>query len=131
MNFWTFWVQLNHIFQVFLEKKNKQKSIIFFVVLRTPQRIRRFACLQDCLLTLTCHLAGGRSRSGGGGGVQKGRGRVPVWGGEGGLARGAFSSYCPETHLICIYIYIHIYIIKYIYMTEGGLLCGDTLHTCT
>ena len=22
-----------------------------------PQRIRRFACLQDCLLTLTCHLA--------------------------------------------------------------------------
>ena len=23
----------------------------------TPQRIRRFACLQDCLLTLTCHLA--------------------------------------------------------------------------
>jgi hypothetical protein len=27
------------------------------VVLRTPQRIRRFACLQDCLLTLTCHLA--------------------------------------------------------------------------
>ena len=27
------------------------------MVLRTPQRIRRFACLQDCLLTLTCHLA--------------------------------------------------------------------------
>ncbi len=27
-------------------------------MLRTPQRIRRFACLQDCLLTLTCHLAG-------------------------------------------------------------------------
>ena len=23
----------------------------------TPQRIRWFACLQDCLLTLTCHLA--------------------------------------------------------------------------
>jgi hypothetical protein len=23
----------------------------------TPQRMRRFACLQDCLLTLTCHLA--------------------------------------------------------------------------
>jgi hypothetical protein len=23
----------------------------------TPQRIRRFACLQDCLLTLTCNLA--------------------------------------------------------------------------
>ena len=26
-------------------------------MLRTPQRIRRFACLQDCLLTLTWHLA--------------------------------------------------------------------------
>jgi hypothetical protein len=23
-------------------------------VLRTPQRMRRFPCLQDCLLTLTC-----------------------------------------------------------------------------
>ena len=24
---------------------------------QTPQRMRRFPCLQDCLLTLTCHLA--------------------------------------------------------------------------
>ncbi len=38
-------------------KKNKKIENFFLVVLRTPQRIRRFACLQDCLLTLTCHLA--------------------------------------------------------------------------
>jgi hypothetical protein len=39
------------------EKKIKKIENFFFVVLRTPQRIRRFACLQDCLLTLTWHLA--------------------------------------------------------------------------
>jgi hypothetical protein len=39
------------------EKKIKKIENFFFVVLRTPQRIKRFACLQDCLLTLTCHLA--------------------------------------------------------------------------
>ncbi len=41
----------------FGEKKIKKIENFFFVVLRTPQTIRRFACLQDCLLTLTCHLA--------------------------------------------------------------------------
>ena len=41
----------------FEEKKIKINREFFFVVLRTPQRIRRFACLQDCLLTLTWHLA--------------------------------------------------------------------------
>jgi hypothetical protein len=41
----------------FGEKKNKKNREFFFMVLRTPQRIRRFACLQDCLLTLTWHLA--------------------------------------------------------------------------
>jgi hypothetical protein len=41
----------------FGEKKMKKNGEFFFVVLRTPQRIRRFACLQDCLLTLTWHLA--------------------------------------------------------------------------
>jgi hypothetical protein len=41
----------------FGEKKIKKIENFFFVVLRTPQRMRRFACLQDCLLTLTCHLA--------------------------------------------------------------------------
>ena len=29
----------------------------FFCGAPTPQRIRRFACLQDYFLTLTCHLA--------------------------------------------------------------------------
>jgi hypothetical protein len=29
----------------------------------TPQRMRRFACLQDCLLTLTCHLAKSQART--------------------------------------------------------------------
>ncbi len=43
-------------FSSFLEKKNK-KNRFFFCGAPTPQRIRRFACLQDCLLTLTCHLA--------------------------------------------------------------------------
>ena len=38
--------------------ENKIKKIeFFFCGAPTPQRIRRFACLQDCLLTLTCHLA--------------------------------------------------------------------------
>ncbi len=41
----------------FGEKKIKKIENFFFVVLRKPQRIRRFACLQDCLLTLTWHLA--------------------------------------------------------------------------
>ncbi len=41
----------------FFGKKNKKIENFFLVMLRTPQRIRRFACLQDCLLTLTCHLA--------------------------------------------------------------------------
>jgi hypothetical protein len=41
----------------FGEKKIKKIENFFCVVLRTPQRIRRFACLQDCLLTLTWHLA--------------------------------------------------------------------------
>ena len=36
-------------------EKNRGKKNIF--VLQRPQRMRRFACLQDCLLTLTCHLA--------------------------------------------------------------------------
>ncbi len=42
-------------FSSFLRKKNLKKSS--FCGAPTPQRIRRFACLQDCLLTLTCHLA--------------------------------------------------------------------------
>jgi hypothetical protein len=49
-------------FSSFFEKKLKKNEIFFLVVLRTPQRIRRFVCLQDCLLTLTCHLAYGRDR---------------------------------------------------------------------
>ena len=36
------------------EKKSRKKNIL---VLQRPQRMRTFACLQDCLLTLTCHLA--------------------------------------------------------------------------
>ena len=36
----------------FEEKKIKINREFFFVVLRTPQRIRRFACSQDSLLTL-------------------------------------------------------------------------------
>ncbi len=46
----------SYFFQVFLEKKNKKNREFFFVVLRTTQRIRRFASLQDSLLTLTWHL---------------------------------------------------------------------------
>jgi hypothetical protein len=37
--------------------RKKKIEILFVVVLRTPQRMRRFACLQDCLLTLKWHLA--------------------------------------------------------------------------
>ncbi len=35
------------------ERKNRD---FFFCGAPTTQRIRRFTCLQDCLLTLTCHL---------------------------------------------------------------------------
>ena len=52
----------SYFFQVFWKKKI-EKKIDFFLWCSTPQRIRRFACLQDCLLTLTCHLAKGPERS--------------------------------------------------------------------
>ncbi len=41
-------------FSKFFEKKKIEKKNV--LVFRRPQRIRRFACLQDCLLNLTCHL---------------------------------------------------------------------------
>jgi hypothetical protein len=45
-------------FSSFLRKKNFKKiGRKNVLVLRQTQRIRRFACLQDFLLTLTCHLA--------------------------------------------------------------------------
>ena len=59
-----FWLVKSCFFMFFQEKKmkkiekNRGKKKIF--VLQRPQRMRRFACLQDCLLTLTCHLAGSK-----------------------------------------------------------------------
>jgi hypothetical protein len=44
-------------FLSFLRKKNKKIEEKKCFGALTPQRIRRFACLQDYLLTLTCHLA--------------------------------------------------------------------------
>ncbi len=44
-------------FSSFLRKKNKKIEKKKCHGAPTPQRIRRFLCLQDCLLTLTCHLA--------------------------------------------------------------------------
>jgi hypothetical protein len=44
-------------FSSFLRKKIKKSREKNVLVLRRPQRIRRFAFLQDCLLILTCHLA--------------------------------------------------------------------------
>jgi len=41
-------------FSSFLRKKKSKKKCLGAP---TPQRIRRCACLQDCLVTLTCHLA--------------------------------------------------------------------------
>ena len=42
----------------FGEKKIKKiENFFLYGAPPTPQRMRRFACLQDCLLTLTCHLA--------------------------------------------------------------------------
>ena len=41
---------VNHIFSSFLKTKRGKKNIL---VLQRPQRMRRFTCLQDCLLTLT------------------------------------------------------------------------------
>jgi hypothetical protein len=42
----------------FGRKKNKKNREFFFCgAPPTPQGMRRFACLQDFLLTLTCHLA--------------------------------------------------------------------------
>jgi hypothetical protein len=43
-------------FSSFLRKKFKKNREFFFGGAPTPQRIRRFASLQDCLVTLTCHL---------------------------------------------------------------------------
>jgi hypothetical protein len=53
-------------FSSFLRKKEKNRDF-FLCGAPTPQRIRRVACLQDCLLTLTCHLVITRIRWGGGG----------------------------------------------------------------
>jgi hypothetical protein len=48
----------SYFFKFFWRKKNKKNREFFFCgAPPTPQRMRRFACLQDCLLTLTCHLA--------------------------------------------------------------------------
>ena len=53
--------QKKFFFIFFGAKKNKNKihpqKDFFFCDAPTPQRIRRFACLKDCFLTLTCHLA--------------------------------------------------------------------------
>jgi hypothetical protein len=46
------------IFSFFFEKKCKKIERKKCLGAQTPQRMRRFPCLQDCLLTLTCHLAG-------------------------------------------------------------------------
>jgi hypothetical protein len=43
-------------FSSFFWRKKIKKSRNFCGA-RTPLRISRFACLQDCLLALTCHFA--------------------------------------------------------------------------
>jgi hypothetical protein len=45
----------SYFFKLF-EKKNGKKSKKQCLGAQTPQRMRRFPCLQDSLLTLTCHL---------------------------------------------------------------------------
>jgi hypothetical protein len=49
-----------------VEKKIKKSRFFYCGAPPTPQRMRRFACLQDCLLTLTCHLADSTCSASGG-----------------------------------------------------------------
>ncbi len=48
---------LNHIFSSFVRKKLKKNRRKKCLDAQTPQRMRRFPCLQDSWLTLPCHLA--------------------------------------------------------------------------
>jgi flavin reductase (DIM6/NTAB) family NADH-FMN oxidoreductase RutF len=47
----------SYFFKFFQEKKSEKNRKKKCLGAQTPQRMRRFPCLQDCLLTLTCHLA--------------------------------------------------------------------------
>ena len=47
----------SYFFRFFEKKKWKKSRKKKILVFQRPQRMRRFACLQDCLLTLTCHLS--------------------------------------------------------------------------
>jgi hypothetical protein len=58
----------SYFFKFCEEKKIEKKSKKKCRGAQTPQRMRQFPCLQDCLLTLTCHLAWCRR-----GDVQRGR----------------------------------------------------------
>jgi hypothetical protein len=49
----SYFFKFFEIFFKFFGKKIRKKKCLG---VQTPQRMRRFPCLQDCLLTLTCHL---------------------------------------------------------------------------
>jgi hypothetical protein len=53
----TLWVVKSYFFKFLEEKKLKKNRKKKCLGAQTPQRMRRFPCLQDCLPTLTCHLA--------------------------------------------------------------------------
>jgi hypothetical protein len=47
----------SYFFKFFFYSKIKKIENFFLWCSADAQRMRRFACFQDCLLTLTCHLA--------------------------------------------------------------------------